>query len=229
MENRILRRAGLSVWVLMLVVGAGLAQDQKPKYKPVQVTSVGGIPYPLNTWTPGMVTLDIAVDSNGTVQKVLAQRDVAPLTEAATQAVNTWTFAPATIGETSIAGVTRVQVVFNPFNPSDVSIPNKPLPPPSNPQVQAKGVFQPADVSSANYAVYPPNTVVSGSVVLDVKIGTDGSMKEIKVLRGVDVLAAAAQKAIENWQFRVATYEGKAVESHEAVAFVFVRPEIGTM
>lgn len=229
MENRTLRRAGVSLLVLMVLVGAGQAQEQKPKYEPVKVVSTSGMAYPPNTRTPGMVTLDVAVDASGTVQKVTAQRDTAPLTAAAEESVRSWQFAPATMGGTPIVGLTRVDAVFNPFNPSDVSIPNKPLPPPANPQVQVRRVFQPADVSSANYAVYPPNTVASGAVVLDVTIGTDGSVKETKVLQGVDVLAASAQKAVGNWQFTPATYEGKAVESHEVVAFVFVKPEIGTM
>lgn len=221
---------GGALFVLAMALSAVPAapgQDES-KYKAAELTTAGDVTYPLNTRTPGMVTLDVRVDSSGNVQKLTPVRDVPPLTSAARTAVNTWKFSPATLGRQPIAGVARVNVVFNPFNPGNVNIPNKPLAPPETGGA-VKGVFQPPDVQAANYAVYPANTVVSGTVVLDVKVGSDGSIAAVKLRHGPSVLSVPATTAVKNWTFVPATYEGNPVESHEIVVFVFVSPQVGTM
>jgi TonB family protein len=199
------------------------------KYQSVTLVTAGDIAYPPQARTSGMVTLDVTVDSSGAVQSVRATRDVPPLTKAARDAVHQWKFHNATRNGQAVPGVIRVNVVFNPFNPSDVSIPNKPLPPPESASANATGAFQPPDVKSADYAVYPPNTVASGAVILDLQISPDGALQSTKLLRGTEPLSSASLKALNDWQFTPATYEAKPVASHEIVAFVFVRPEIGTM
>jgi len=174
--------------------------------------------------------LDVNVDGTGAVQQVNVVRDVPPLTKAAKDGVSGWKFTPAMKGGQPVAGVARVNVVFNPFNPADVSIPNQPLPSPENPGAHGSGDFQLADVTKANYAVYPPNTVAFGTVVLDVAVGPDGSVAGLRVMqgRGLGPLTGAATRAIRSWSFVAAQYGGKAVESHTIVAYVFVRPEVGT-
>jgi outer membrane biosynthesis protein TonB len=227
-RGTVLREAMLVVAVaLALAIETGGQGSDSTKYEPAKATSTSDIAYPPQSRTPGMVTLDVSVDGSGGVQKVVAVRDVPPLTGAAENAVNGWKFSPATKGGQPVPGVVRVNVVFNPFNPGDVSIPNKPLPPPET-GATVSGVFQPADVRTANYAVYPANTVASGTVVLDVRIGPDGSAG-FKVLRGAPVLSTAVTRAIKSWVFVPGTYEGKATTSHMVVAFVFVSPAVGTM
>jgi outer membrane biosynthesis protein TonB len=222
-------RGGMLVVALVLAfaIEAGGQASDSAKYEPAKAASTSDIAYPPQSRTPGMVTLDVSVDGSGAVQKVFAVRDVPPLTSAAESAVNGWKFSPAMKGGQPAPGVVRVDVVFNPFNPGDVSIPNKPLPPPETGGA-VNGVFQPPDVRTANYAVYPPNTVASGTVVLDVKIGPDGSAG-FKVLRGAAVLSTAVTRAIKKWVFVPGTYEGKPVTSHLLVAYVFVSPAVGTM
>jgi outer membrane biosynthesis protein TonB len=220
--------------MLMVALALGLAIEtvgqgsgSTTKYEPAKATSTSDIAYPPQTRTPGMVTLDVSVDGSGAVQNIVAVRDVRPLTSAVESAVNGWKFSPAMQGSQSVPGVVCVDVVFNPFNPGNVSIPNKPLPPPKTGGT-VSGVFQPPDVTTANYAVYPPNTVASGTVVLDVKVGPDGSAG-FKILRGAGVLATAVTSAIKTWVFVPGTYEGKPVTSHMVVAYVFVSPAVGTM
>jgi TonB family protein len=219
----------LLIPLLTLTVALSAAAQTDPKYESVSLVTAGDVAYPPEARSSGMVTLDITVDSSGAVQSVQAARDVPPLTKAAEDAVRQWKFHPATKGDQSLPGVIRVNVVFNPFNPSDVSIPNKPIPPPENASANVTGVFQPPDVKSADYAVYPPNTVASGAVILDVQLSEEGSVQDVSTLRGVDPLAAASSKAVRDWQFTPGIYESKPIASHEIVAFVFVRPEIGTM
>jgi TonB family protein len=215
------------LFALTLALGAAAQTDSK--YEGVSLVTASDVAYPPEARSAGMVTLDVTVDSSGAVQTVQAARNVPPLTKAAEDAVRQWKFHPATKGDQPVSGIIRVNVVFNPFNPSDVSIPNKPLPPPEGTAANAAGVFRPPDVKSAGYAVYPPDTVASGAVVLDIQLSEDGSVQEVSTLRGVDRLAAASSKALRNWQFTPAAYEGKPIASHEVVVFVFVRPEIGTM
>src|ERR1700739_413264 len=114
--------------LVLALTSAAIAQA--PTYQPVGLARSGQIPYQPNTITPGLVTLEVNVDATAAILKIVSVRDVPPLTDAARTAVNTWKFTPAVKEGQRLSGVTRVNVVFNPFNPGDVSIPNKPLPPP---------------------------------------------------------------------------------------------------
>jgi TonB family protein len=162
------------------------------------------------------------------VQQIVVTGDVPPLKGAAENGVKGWKFSPASVGGQPTAGVGRVNVVFNPFNPGGVIIPTKPLAPAEMPEVTSGG-FWPAAVKTAKYAVYPANTVSSGTVVLDVKVGSDGKVANVRVLRGVRALSGVVTRVIKDWEFVPASYEGRAVESHTSVAFVFVSPAVGTM
>lgn len=214
------------VLMLGLISAAGA---QAPTYQPVGVARAGQIPYPPNTITPGLVTLDVSVDATGAILKIASVRDMPPLTDAARTAINTWKFTPAVKGGQRVPGVTRLDVVFNPFNPGDVSIANKPLPPPET-GGSLTGIFQPPDIKAAKYATYPVNTVASGTVVLDVRVGTDGSVQGTRVLggEGGGPLTAMATRALHNWSFSPATYEGQPVAAHTVVAYVFPSPAQGT-
>lgn len=226
MSPRRLCHATFCVLVLAL---ASATSAQAPTYQGAGLARAGQIPYPPNTITPGLVTLNVNVDATGAILKIVSVRDVPPLTDAARTAVNTWKFNPAAKGGQRVPGVARVTVVFNPFNPGNVSIPNKPLPTPDHGGSVA-GVFQPPDITTANYATYPANTVASGTVVMDVKIGVDGSVQGIRVLGGEvgGPLTATATRAVHSWSFSPATYEGQSVVAHTTVAFVFPNPAVGT-
>ena len=202
---------------------------QAPNYQNVGLAKAGQIPYPPNTRLPGLVTLDVRVDATGAIQKIVVVRDVPPLTDAAQSAVNNWKFTSAMKAGQHVPGIIRVHVVFNPFNPGDVSIPYPPLPAPETGQSLA-GVFQPPNLKTASYAVYPVNTVASGSVVLDIKVGTDGGVQGARALGGEagGPLNAMATRAIHGWSFVPATDEGHPVVAHTIVAFVFPSPALGT-
>lgn len=228
MNGKAVIKLGGAALAAVLVVTAGARGQTDGEYQGVRVAQAVNIAYPPNSQVAGMVTLDVSVDASGVVQKIQAVRDMAPFTSAAENGLKSWKFEPAMVDGQPTGGKARISVVFNPFNPGDVSIPNPPVPTPENTR-GGKGEFRPADVKTAQYAVYPANTVASGTVVLDVKVGGDGSVEGIKVLRGVGVLAGAATKAVQGWVFVPASYEGKTVRSHAVVAFVFVAPQVGTM
>ncbi len=189
----------------------------------------GDVTYPMNSITTGIVTLDISVDATGTVQNVGVVRDVPPLTNAAQSAVRSWQFTPAIVNGLATAGTVRVNVVFNPFNPSGVGLPSPPLQPANSNKAPNRGDFQPAQVIEAHYATYPPHTVRAGTVVLQVHVESGGQVQGVIVARGIGSLSGTASKAVKTWKFTAASYKGEAVASDVVVAYVFASPAAGTM
>jgi TonB family protein len=196
-------------------------------YHGAGVARASDVAYPINTGTTGIVTLDVSVDATGVVQKVDVVRDVPPLTSAAASAVKNWKFSPATLGGQPVAGIARVTVVFNPYNPGGVGLPGEPLKKGAESGAVSSGDFQPAQVKTANYAAYPASTVTWGAVVLELLVGTDGKVSGVRVVKSLGMLNAAATRAVKGWEFAAASYKGKAVASRLAVAFVFAAPQAG--
>jgi len=62
--------------------------------RPAYIVTASDIPYPINTATPGIVTLILNLDAAAKVENVQVLRDIPPLTSAAQTAVQTWTFTP---------------------------------------------------------------------------------------------------------------------------------------
>ena len=72
--------------------------------------------------------------------------------------------------------------------------------------------------------VYPTQARMqrlSGKVTLSATIAADGSVREVAVLRGSSLLAAAAQDALRRWRYRPATLNGNPVEVQKEITFVF--------
>jgi len=217
---------GVAAGVLVLATSAW-GQAGAGKYHSAGIAQAGDIAYPMNSQTPGLVTLDVSLDATGAVQNVAVVRDLPPFTSVAQSAVQSWQFTPAMVNGQGVAGTVRVNVVFNPYNPSGVGLPGETLPPASS-GGGASGDFQPAQLQTAGYATYPPNTVTSGTVVLQVHVGSEGKVHGTVVVRGKGSLSGAATKAVKTWAFAPASYKGKAVGSEVVVAFVFASPQAGT-
>lgn len=190
------------------------------EYSGAGVVRAGDIPYPVNTAITGMVTLEVSVSANGAAQKVQTVVDTPPLTDAAANAVKTWKYTPALLDGAPVAGVVDMNVVFNPFNPGGVGIANGTATPPESLE-WSKGDFRPARVKSAKFAVFPANTLNSGTVVVIVTVGRDGSLMGARLLKNMGLLSAAATRAVNGWTFTPATYKGLPVESYMPVVFVF--------
>lgn len=192
-----------------------------PQFVPPRIATASDIPYPVNTATPGIVTLFLKLDATAKVENVQVLRDIPPLTSAAQTAVQTWTFTPATRDGSPIPSTLSVNVVFNPFNPGDVAIEGlvAPLPQPS-PAPEATP-FTPPQITSGSFAVYPANSVTAGTVILDVLIGKTGGVAKVKVIRDVPSLTPEAIKAVKAWEFSPATFQGQPIAAHLVAAFVF--------
>jgi outer membrane biosynthesis protein TonB len=224
------RTARLMISVALAAAGLR-GQGPGGSYQGAVVTKAGAIRFPLNSSVTGLVALRVSVDATGVVQGVADSGELPPLTEAAKEGVKVWRFAPAMKAGKPIGGEARVYVVFNPFNPGNVTIP---VPPPAVPPLPSgtgdTEVFRPADVQKAIYAAYPTNTVASGTLVLDVKVGADGSMVGATVLGGEagTPLSGAVTRALRGWKFSGGSYGGKPLVTHVEVAFVFASPALGT-
>jgi len=78
----------------------------------------------------------------------------------------------------------------------------------------AATVRQPLD---ASYPLLSEQAKVEGSVVLQVIIGSDGMIENMRVLSGPAILATAAREAVRNWRFKPYLVNGQAVETSATV------------
>ena len=71
------------------------------------------------------------------------------------------------------------------------------------------------------YPAYARQARIQGVVVLDVTIGTDGAVKDVKVLRSVKALDDAAVTAVRAWTFKPTMVDGHAVQVIETIPVNF--------
>jgi len=117
-----------------------------------------------------------------------------------------------------------------------VQVPPPPPPPPPGAAVTpTPGAAPPRRVNiSAGVAVglleykqqpiYPADAKkahISGTVVLDAIVGTDGTVKELKVVSGPDQLQKAALDAVKNWRYRPYLLNGQPVEVRTTINIIF--------
>lgn len=171
----------MAVVGILLVAGVVVGQTSgRGRYRGAGVSKASNIPYPVNTAVTGMVTLEVSVSPSGQAANVQTVVDVPPLTQAAAGAVKRWQYSPAMLDGQPVPGIVDVNVVFNPFNPGGVGIPSGTAAAPEGLEA-SRGDFRPALVKSATFAVYPENTVTSGTAVVMVKVGSDGSSERVDV------------------------------------------------
>lgn len=62
---------------------------------------------------------------------------------------------------------------------------------------------------------------IEGTVVLMAVIGTDGSVKDVRVESGLPILAQAAIEAVRQWRYKPYTVEGKPAEMESRITINF--------
>lgn len=204
-------------------MGVGIwAQGAGGKFSPPDVTAATDIAFPMDAAKAGMVAFLVGLDVSGNVQQWQVLQDTPPLTTAARQGVNNWTFKTAMANGSGVAANFPVYVVFNPYNPGGTSLtgggPRVPAAVPSN-----LGNFMPPQVRMASYAFYPPNTQAQGTVTLSVNVDKSGHVGKITVVHGVHPLIEAATEAVKQWGFQPAMRSGETAAGRLCVAFVFQR------
>jgi len=192
---------------------------EKPPFQPAETLSVTDFTLPMVCDLHGTVVLDALVSETGEVQKVEVRRDLACLTQLAVHAVEGWKFSPATLAGKPITSRVPVAVTFRPPVSSAVPVSLPTLIAQSEAAIQAE--FQPAEVIRAAFPNYPPTTIVSGTVVLEVALSATGKAGEVKVLHGLPPLTAEAKAVVGDWRFMAATFNGRPISSRIVLAFVF--------
>jgi TonB family protein len=87
--------------------------------------------------------------------------------------------------------------------------------------------FDSPSVVSTVEAVYPLQSTVWGTVVLEVSLDDQGTVTGVRVVHGIPSLTEPAEFSVRQWKFKPAQLNGEPVSSKIAVAFSFVPPNIG--
>jgi hypothetical protein len=194
-------------------------------FVPPDITAASDIFYPTDSIASGLVSISVNLNAAGQVQGVQIIRDIPGLTSAVTNAINSWTFSPGKLDGKGVPSTINVQVVFNGGATGNSNLPVQPasLVAPPNPA----GYFPP-EISQVSFAGYPPNSVATGAVVLDLTIDKYSEVKKPTAIRTVPSLTSAAIAAVKTWTVNPATFNGKKLDAKLVVAFVFRSPNIST-
>lgn len=87
--------------------------------------------------------------------------------------------------------------------------------------IHAESMAHESDSHLPKYPKKARQEKTEGLVRLDVDVGTDGKVKDLKVLEGNPLLAAASIQAIRKWRFYPAQKDGKAVEDRARIRVDF--------
>jgi hypothetical protein len=209
--------------VLFCAPQAGLSA--RDRFVPPDITSASEIPYPVEVLASGLVTLALNISVTGQPPDVQVLRDIPGLTSLTSSIVKGWSFTPGKLDGNATPSTITVEVVFNPGDSLNQSMkipPVAPTPPPF------PAGYLPPEVSVGSFALYQPNSVGVGTVVLDVTIDKYGTVKKTDVIRDVPSLTPEAIAAVKRWTINPATFNGKAIISKLVVAFVFRSPTMTT-
>lgn len=106
-----------------------------------------------------------------------------------------------------------------------VAEPPPPLPPATTPKVVPIGgdVRPPLRVRFVppRYPVIAQSARVHGVVILQATIGTDGSVEDLRILRSIPLLDAAALEAVRQWQYNPTLLNGTPVAVSMTVTVQF--------
>jgi TonB family protein len=87
----------------------------------------------------------------------------------------------------------------------------------------SQGVTQ-ANIIRQIAPVYPQQALsmrLEGSVTLDASVAEDGTVREVKVLRGQPILAAAAVAAVQQWRYSPSLLNGKPTPAQRKITVTF--------
>lgn len=65
---------------------------------------------------------------------------------------------------------------------------------------------------------------ISGTVALEVTVGVDGVVRDVRVISGPKLLIHAALDAVRQWRYAPTLLDGKAIETHVEISLLFHLP-----
>jgi TonB family protein len=225
-----MKRNSKLIAALLLLVYVGFAATSGEvsagsHFDPPDITTAGDIPYPIDSIASGVVSLAVTVSAGGQVQNVEVVRGISGLSGVATNAVSTWSFTPGKLDGVAVPSTINVQIIFN---PGTLQNQNLPLQPGALVTPPVPAGYEPPQMAQASYAVYPPNSVGTGTVVLALVINKFSEVKRVTPIRSVPSLTEAATAAVKNWTINPATLNEKKLNANVIVAFVFRSPSHST-
>jgi Gram-negative bacterial TonB protein C-terminal len=194
-------------------------------FVPPDITAASDIPYPIDNIASGLVSLAVNLSATGQSQSVTIARGITGLAEAASNSVSTWTFTPGKLDGIAVPSTINVQILFN---PGALQNQNVPLQPGALVSPPLPSGYLPPQMAQASYAVYPPNSVATGAVVLGLLINKYSEVKKVTPIRSVASLTEPAIAAAKNWTINPATLNEKKLDATVVVAFVFRSPTMST-
>jgi len=196
-------------------------------FNSAEVVSATAVPYPVRSIAIGTVVLEVIVSEKGKVEDVRPIREIESLTEVAIDSVRSWQFNPASLRGKPVRSRTTIVVTFN---PAAIPAANVPLPP-----LSAKDHWhgdalqpQPVDVVAVAFPQYPANSIASGTVVLRIRVDEMRRIEKTVVVRRIASLTSPAVRALREWKFKPAEFDGKPLPSSIALAFVLRPPLTGS-
>jgi TonB family protein len=202
----------------MMAQTAGLAQQPKPgvdgayevpvsNLKKLDSSAAVEFPHELSAYeVTDTVAIEVIISPEGKVKKAKAvSGKIDALKEAAEKTAKKWTFEPYLINGTPVP--VRTEITFNFNNTLDhYRDPNGDAPVRVD-QKTAQGL-----VTKRVDPQYPPDAHVShiqGTVELRAIVGEDGRIHALHIIKGHPILAAAAYKAVRQWEFKPYVENGK--------------------
>ena len=147
----------------------------------------------------GTVEVEVTIEKDGSVKDARVIRSIPMLDEAALEAARQWRF-KAFQGD-AITRTIELSFMLRPSLSSDGA-------------VRVGGnIKTPTKIHHVS-PVYPPDAHaarVTGVVILETRIGADGSVEEARVLRSIPLLDQAAIDAVMQWRFVPTLLNGQAV------------------
>jgi protein TonB len=132
---------------------------------------------------------------------------------------------PLPLSQSSSAGPSATLVGRNPSGSWGAP---EPQITPSPKRIQVPASVQAINTTYRVPPVYPPDARakgVEGTVILDVIIAADGTVKDLTVLSGDGALAFAAVTAVQQWVFEPTLLNGEPVEVETTTAVTFTLHE----
>jgi protein TonB len=118
-------------------------------------------------------------------------------------------------------------VTVNPAQMLPVSSPPPPVPQQISEPVAVSEDAARALLVHAVKPVYPQEAAAQklhGPVVLQAVIGRDGSVQDLKIVRGYFILGRAASAAVKQWRFQPYTVNGRTLSTQTVITVNFSYP-----
>jgi TonB family protein len=170
--------------------------------------------HPVNTVAAGLVVVEVDVERTSETQtRVLCGEP--PFVASAVEALKQWRFIAS-----EDAGIvhTSVTFLFRPRAMYPVKIGATAVCP-----WNLEGDF-PALAQQVIDPGYPPTSLATGAVILEVQVNASGMVTSTRIIDGLKPLTEKAQEAVKKWRFSPARISGKAAPSNAFVVISFVLP-----